>query len=159
MVRSTTTCKCSTKEQGKPVSSFLPVAGGVLLAILPKCPFCVLAYSSALSLCGSTQVHHPAWASWISIVFAFLTLSLVLFNYKGKRTFFAASIVSLGCALIVWAELNTGSLVSYYWGTSLVMIGVWLNASLMHFLRKGIQAIQKTIRKRNISAFSEAGDV
>ncbi|MCI4671040.1 MAG: hypothetical protein MRZ79_23080 [Bacteroidia bacterium] len=158
MRRTYTTCKCAKKGPGKRISSLFPTVGGFILAILPKCPFCVLAYTSALSLCGSTQLHYPVWASWISLSFALLTLFFVLYNYKGTKTILSASIVSIGCLLIVWAELNTGSLYDYYAGTSLVLLGVWINGSLFHFLKKGMAFFHKSLGIKKIIRPLEPGD-
>lgn len=111
---------------------------GVLIVLLPKCHFCLLAYSSAITLCSGTKIynHSPAWTSYISISLALLTLALVLINYKGLRTLFAASLVIIGCLLISYSELKTGEIAFYYGGTFALLFGVWVNGSFYHFFRK-----------------------
>ncbi len=111
---------------------------GVVIALLPKCHFCILAYSSAITLCSGTKIynHSPAWTSYISIGLALLTLALILINYKGLRTLFAASLVIIGCLLISYSELKTGEIAFYYGGTFALLFGVWVNGSFYHFFRK-----------------------
>jgi len=126
---------------------------GVLIALIPKCPFCILAYSSAITLCSGTTVymHHPEWTSWISIILAVFTLMMVLVNYRGKRTLFAAFFVLLGSGLIVMCELYTGEIEVYYYGVILLLFGVWLNASFFYFYRVWFLPLLKFFRvKTNI---------
>ena len=110
---------------------------GLFIALIPKCPFCILAYSSAITLCSGTKVymHHPEWTSWISIILAIFTLLMVLFNYRGRRTIYAAILVLLGSSLIVVSELYTGEIQVYYYGVTILLFGVWFNASFMYFYR------------------------
>lgn len=111
---------------------------GVVIALLPKCHFCMLAYSSAITLCSGTKIynHSPAWTSYISISLALLTLALILVNYKGLRTLLAATLVIIGCLLISYSELKTGEIAFYYGGTFALLFGVWVNGSFYHFFRK-----------------------
>ncbi|MEM7374439.1 MAG: hypothetical protein AAF587_37945 [Bacteroidota bacterium] len=114
-----------------------PIATGFLIAILPKCPFCVLAYSSAITMCGSASViHTPSWLSYISIGLAALTCLFLILNYRGRRTIVALVLVSIGAALISWSELYTGLVYSYYVGATCLLFGVWVNGSFLYVFRK-----------------------
>ncbi len=136
MPHSTDHCKCNSphkvKGRGRPLSAL----AGLLIVILPKCPFCILAYSSAITLCSGAKVynHAPNWASWISVGLAALTLFLVLWNYKGRRTIFAAALVLSGAYFIISSELQTGELSAYYLGAALLLGGVWVNGSFRYVL-------------------------
>lgn len=63
---------------------------------------------------------------------------MVLFNYRGKRTWFAAGLVLMGSVLIIQTELYTGELTGYYYGAGLLLLGVWSNASLLYFYKRWI---------------------
>lgn len=136
-------CSHSLDRKIKKKRSAFPILTGILIAILPKCPFCIAAYSSAIVLCSGTKLYHqaPDWTNFISIGLAVLTLIMILFNYRGKRTWFAASLVILGSLLIIRTELYTGELQEYYIGAFALLMGVWVNASFMFFYRKWMKPI------------------
>lgn len=131
-------CKCKTSHKVKPRGKPLSVLAGILIVILPKCPFCILAYSSAITLCSGAKVynHAPNWASWISIGLAGLTLLLVLWNYKGYRTLSAAALILLGSYFILTSELQTGDLADYYLGATLLLGGIWVNGSFQYIVNR-----------------------
>lgn len=132
-------CSCKNRKKRDlfkhPHLSFF---AGLFIAILPKCPFCILTYSSAITLCSGKTIynHDPTWTSWISIALALFTLLAILLNFKGRKTIAAAGLVLLGSAFLLYSELYTGDLTSYYWGAGLLLVGVWLNANLMYFYRQ-----------------------
>ncbi len=134
-----TDCRC-TQHKHSPSSARtgLTILSGIIIAILPKCPFCVLAYGSALTLCSGAKIyqHAPNWASYISIALAILTLGLILWNYKGRRTLAAAAMIIAGSVLLIDSELRTGELTTYYWGVAFLLIGVWVNGSFRYFYRR-----------------------
>ena len=138
-------CHCSKKNGGfknKNLFSFVP---GLLIALIPKCPFCILTYTSAITVCSSKSIgqYTPHWSSWISIAFAALTLIITLYNYKGQRTLLATAFVSTGSILIIYSELFSGLLPFYYWGCGLLIFGVWVNGSLPFFLRKAFSFLNR----------------
>jgi hypothetical protein len=129
-------CDCPrSKSSGR---SIWPVFAGIVIALIPKCPFCILAYSSAITLCSGAKIyqHSPQWTSYISIALAAITLILVLWNFKGLRTILAAGCVVAGSLFIVVSEIHTGSPPHYYAGATLLMFGVWMNANFMYFYRR-----------------------
>ena len=139
---------CRELSHKKHMGKF-PVFTGIIIALIPKCPFCILAYTSAVSVCGSAQLsqHSPVWTSWISGLLALLTLAFVALNYKGKKTLLALAIILAGTGLIFWSELQSGALTQYQWGASLLILGVWLNGSFLYFMRKVKNLIQNLTHK------------
>ena len=133
-----TSCRCRKSRKIEKRSRFLPVLTGVAIALLPKCPFCIMAYSSAITLCSGAKIydHNPTWVSYISIGLAVLTLFFVLWNYKGTKTLIAAGLVLLGSYFILDSELRTGDFENYYWGVFSLLIGVWVNGSFGYFYKK-----------------------
>jgi hypothetical protein len=136
--------KCTSKQtqDRNGFFSFLP---GIVIALIPKCPFCILSYTSAITVCSAKNIsgHTPDWTSWISIAFALLTFIITAYNYKGWRTPIALLIIAAGCALVIYSELISGLLQPYYWGCSLLVLGIWFNGSLLFFVRK-IWKLEKT---------------
>ena len=135
-------CVCKAKTQRKSnTSSMLSFLAGIFIALLPKCPFCILAYSSAITLCSGKKLYHhdPTWTSYISIALAVFTLIVVLLNYKGLKTVVAALLVVIGSGFLMWSEMYTGEITEYYWGVFFLLSGVWLNANLAYFYHKYIE--------------------
>ncbi|MEO1260876.1 MAG: hypothetical protein AAFZ15_18905 [Bacteroidota bacterium] len=147
MQRQNTSCNCRKSHRIESKSRFLPMLAGIAIALLPKCPFCVMAYSSAITLCSGAKLydHSPTWVSYISIFLAVLTLALVLWNYKGRRTWIASLLVLFGSYFILDSELRTGDFENYYWGVGSLLLGVWINGSFSYFYKKYFKmTFQKT---------------
>ncbi len=136
-------CPCPSKRRKSEHKSTFPLLSSVLIAFLPKCHFCILAYSSAITLCSGTKIydHSPEWTSFLSIGLAVLTLLFILLNYRGRRTVAAAFLVVSGSILIIRTELYTGEITAYYYGVFLLMIGVWVNASFYYFFYRFIKPV------------------
>ena len=130
-------CQCQPKRASKKVGGIFSFLPGLLIALLPKCPFCILTYTSAITICSSKSLsgYTPHWTSWISIVFSILTLIITLYNYKGQRTWLAALFILSGSAVITYSELYSGLIQPYYWGCGILIFGVWINGSLPYFIR------------------------
>ena len=135
MSKALQSCSCKVQKRRVAKRSGWTVLMGILIAVLPKCPFCILAYSSAITMCGVNR-HTPEWTSWISIALAALTLLFILLNNRGARTILASILVVIGSGFILSSELVSGSMEAYYWGVGFLLAGVWTNASLYYFLRK-----------------------
>lgn len=131
-------CSCKKKNRRDIRSSYSSVIGAIIIALIPKCPFCILAYSSAITMCSGKTIydHTPVWTSYISIGLSVFTLAVILFNYKGLKTIVAAGFVVLGSVFLGVSEMQTGSVSFYYTGAVLLMFGVWLNANFMYFYHR-----------------------
>lgn len=145
-----TTCKCKTRTKKEARNSSLSILGGIGLALLPKCHFCVLAYSSAVTVCGKGTYydHSPEWTSFISIGLAFITLVFVFINRRGKRTWYAAALVVIGIGLISLSELYTGEKLHYFLGAGILMMGVWINASFLYFFHQYLKPLFAYLLRR-----------
>lgn len=143
-------CKCTSRAKKQAKDSSISLFGGIFLALLPKCHFCILAYSSAITVCGKGTYydHSPTWTSFISIGLACLTLVFILLNPRGKRTWIATSLVLIGICAIAVSELYTGEMMQYYLGSGVLMMGVWINANFLYFYRIYIYPLFKKIQKR-----------
>lgn len=133
-------CTCSSAKKLKTKKPVFPIMTSILLAIIPKCPYCILAYSSAITMCSGSKIYttSPNWTSYFLLALAMLTLVSVLLNYKGNRTIIATSLITLGTLLMLGCQLYTFNISHYYLGTFLILFGVWVNASFRFFYRKWI---------------------
>ncbi len=151
------TCKRDKKTVTKKSYS---VITGLLLAILPKCPFCVMAYTSTAVLCGKDTLievkHHQYSILTISItaILCLLVIGGILFNYRDIRTKYALTLAGLGALIILQSIIFSGGEQLYYVGVSLIFMAVWLNGSLFSFLRtvkKMFSSFSKTAEHSTLS--------
>ena len=150
MSHSPNSCPCPKEKKPKRKARPLSVLSGLLIVLLPKCPFCILTFSSAITLCSGAKIyqHAPSWASFISIGLAALTLLLLAWNYKGRRTLGAAALVLLGSWFIISSELQTGELAEYYWGAFFLLLGVWMNGSFLFFFRLWVRPVYESAKEK-----------
>ena len=129
---------CCTRRSGSKERSFTSLLGAVAIALLPKCPFCLLAYSSAVTMCsGATyDSHAPGWVSFISISLALVVLYTVCRTYRGARTLFAAALAMLGTGIVAYSELVSGSLGLYQCGALMMLAAALLNGGVYVTVRR-----------------------
>ena len=133
---------------------------GLLLAILPKCPFCIMAYSSTVVLCGkdilieNQQNHYSTLSIFLTAFFCSLIIAGLLLNFHGKRTKYALVLSVLGILTILNSAIRNGGLDLYYLGISIVFIAVWLNGSLISILRKFKNSLSRITKTAESSPYS-----
>ena len=116
--------------------------GGVLLALLPKCPFWYVAFSGTLVLCGNggggilTRTFSSLPTQIFSVAFCQLILLLIVLNFRDKRTLYAIALAVVGSAMVIYSTTIADGLMLYYPGVVMIFFGVWLNASLLYFINR-----------------------
>lgn len=124
-------CKRQEKQRKRQRMSFLLT---LLVAILPKCPFCAFGYSSVVVMCSGAKIHNyqANTIGFISILLAFAVLISLFWNYRGKKTWLAVGIAILGILPLVYAQLISGNPLQYFLGTGLILLAVLLNGRWYH---------------------------
>lgn len=124
---------CKKKEKGRSYS-WLPA---IVVAILPKCPFCIMAYSGAVTMCsGMKYPNAGSWSAYLSLGLAVFVLLGIVLNRRGPKTWVALAIASLGILLLFISQFFIISMSSYYLGVMVLFFGIWYNGSFTHFLQK-----------------------
>ena len=142
MDRYCTSCKSSEKPNVVERSSWL---SAFLVIIIPKCPFCVMAYTSAITMCGGTDMYFTEnnWVSYIPVLLGAVIIALLIANYRGARTIYALSIAALGLVLIMLTHQVIIEASYYTYGTILLILAIWMNGSLMSIISK----IEKRLKR------------
>jgi len=115
------------------------IVAGILLALIPKCPFCYMAFSGTLMLCGNgegmfTRTFSSIPTQIFSIAFCLLILLFIVLNFRDKRTLYSIAFALIGSAMIIYSTTIAGGLMLYYFGVTIIFFAVWLNASLLYFI-------------------------
>ena len=126
-------CRASHKHAG--FYSYLPA---ILVAVLPKCPFCIMAYSGAMSLCSGKMLYPNAHASsaYLLLGIALIVVLGIRLNFRGTRTWIATAIASLGVLLLLISQLFYPSEELYYAAVAILFFGIWINGSFLYFYRR-----------------------
>src|SRR6478736_4765466 len=104
---------CKNKSR-KIVSAGQPgLFGGILLALLPKCPFCYMAFSGTLMLCGNgggmfTRTFSSLPTQIFSVTFCLLILLFIVLNFRDRRTLYAIALAVVGSAMIIYSTTISG---------------------------------------------------
>lgn len=106
----------------------------LLIIILPNCPFCIMAYTSAITMCGGPDIYlaENNWASVVPIILSVLIIGMIALNSRGQRTYVAMLLAILGSLLILGVHQLYLEESFYYIGTFLLFFGIWVNSSFIY---------------------------
>jgi hypothetical protein len=102
---------------------------GLVVLLLPKCPFCVVAYTSSMAICGAPSLteHHTDWGAWLAIGLAVLCLGSIARNYRGAGTRTAIVMAFVGICLLVTGLFIPNAMGWYYAGAALLFLSSFYN--------------------------------
>jgi len=134
---------CKTKNDVHP-NRLIGWWSGFLLLLVPKCPFCFMAFSSVMMYCGEKGFdshQHDFFSNTTLILTAFFSvtalLSIIRF-YRPKGGRYALLMALPGVAALMYGVLVGGGLLLYYTGACLVLAGLLRNSGMWSFLEKMI---------------------
>ena len=138
------TFPCPSHEKGRIHKESASLGSILLIILLPKCPFCILSYTSAIAVCGSAGIPEAGLGNsfWLTAAWIGITLFSVGYNFKGKRTWNALGLSFLGslCLLLPYF-FQVESTSYFYTGAFLLLWGVWVNGSFTYFFQKLIRPL------------------
>jgi hypothetical protein len=111
------------------VSRWYGSVSWLLLLVLPKCPFCVVAYTSSMAICGAPSIthHHTDWGAWLAIGLAVICIGTIARNYRGSGTRTAILIAIAGLICLLAGLFLPNAMSAYYAGASLLFLSSFYN--------------------------------
>jgi uncharacterized membrane protein len=115
-----------------------------------------MAFTGTALLCGEGSVvevsrtHNSLLTITITGLLCVLTLVGIALNRRGNRTLYALAVASAGIAMLMYSVIRSGGQPVYYAGVCIVFFAVWLNGSLLWFVKKlgsvpGLQNRQRAV--------------
>ena len=142
-------CSSCVKDSAPKAVHRTSLISTLLVIIIPKCPLCIMAYTSAVTMCGGPDMYFAEnnWVSYIPILLSFLVSAMILFNRKGLITLAALSVALAGTALVILTHQLVLAPGWYHAGTVLLILAIWMNGSFRSFTN----AIWKLIKRLEVS--------
>jgi len=123
--------KSPSKKNG-----FVSFLSTVLLILLPKCPFCIAAYSGAFMM--FFDIDNAALVPvfiHLKPLLGLFVLGSILFNYKGKKSQTAIIIVLTALILLLLDSYGNISLLPIWIIYTAFFFGAWFNGNFQYFYR------------------------
>lgn len=116
----------------------------ILIILIPKCPFCIMAYSSAITICGGQDIYMTSnnWVSFIPIILSAVVFSMIVLNRKGVRTWIAVVMALLSTLLILLSHQLMIPASFYNIGGVGLLLAIWVNGNLLSFVNQLINKIR-----------------
>lgn len=148
---------CAAEKSRAKVSKKAGLFTGLLLVLLPKCPLCIIAYSSTIMLCSketsiiSTHTQSSLLSTGITLFFCFIIHVSLFFNYRDDRTKYSLALAFTGSLLLLSSTIWAIGPFMYYTGTAIIFAGVWLNGSMFYVLNKLKNILRKLEYRQMLS--------
>ncbi len=117
-------------------NSFVSFLSTVLLILLPKCPFCIAAYSGAFMM--FFDIDNAALVPvfiHLKPLLGLFVLGSILFNFKGKKSQTAIIIVLTALILLLLDSYGNISLLPIWIIYTAFFFGAWFNGNFQYFYR------------------------
>jgi hypothetical protein len=121
----------------------LPSILSFIIVFLPKCPFCFVAYSSAMTMCGGPSLitHHSDWGAWLAMGLGGVIIFCIAFNNRGIGTYRALCLALFGFFLVIFGVNKANMMLLYYIGAIFLFFAAfyngrgfrWLNRFFLYF--------------------------
>jgi len=134
---------CNSKTVSSPCKSASTFASryssvlGFIILILPKCSLCLVAYSSAITLCGASSLithttHHTDWGAYVALGMSIIITGCILFSYKSTQYSSIALLNALcGMLLLSIGIFKTEAMTCYYGGATLLVVATFVYSGLI----------------------------
>ena len=120
-----------------------------LIILIPKCPFCLMAYSSAITMCGGKPIYMSQnnWISYIPLFLGVVIVLLLVKNFRDTRSLLAICIAVMATLFLAGVHQMILLPIFYNIGVSLLFFAIWLNGSFLSFVAN----LSNRIKRRSSS--------
>lgn len=115
---------------------------GLVVLILPKCPACIVSYTSAMTLCGSTTLtpyitHETDIKAYLALALGLLIVGSILYAFsRGRRVHLSLPTAMCGQMLLVVSLFQDQHLTYYYAGAVLLIVSTLLLGGSFHWKKQ-----------------------
>jgi hypothetical protein len=126
-------CKALNKKPGE---GSYGLFSGLLLLVIPKCPFCFIAFSGVLVACGTGGTSHQVTTTYsvitiiISVLFCLTSLLSIVLHYRPGRGNYALVLAVPGVIALIYSVVFAGGELLYYSGALFVLAGLVRNSGM-----------------------------
>jgi hypothetical protein len=130
-------CSCGSTQHGTPFPKersrgLTSLVTALIVAALPKCPMCLLAYAGILGSLGlgssAGETLYLAWLQPISVLFLGLTVILIALRARHRRGYGPALVATVAASTILLGKFWLDWLPLVYVGLLLIFLAVIWNA-------------------------------
>ena len=118
------------------------ILSGLFLLLIPKCPFCFMAFSSIMVFCGEmgstvqgSRTFYSAPTLILTSVFCLTALVSLFIYYRPAQGKYALMLAIPGIIALALSVTAFGGIQLYYFGAFLVLAGLMRNSGLWSFVR------------------------
>jgi hypothetical protein len=134
---------CLAKKSVHP-NRVIGLWSGLLLLLVPKCPFCFVAFSGVMVFCGEKGLVHNIHTFYssttliLTAIFCITALLSFILYYRPEKSRYALLMVLPGVAALMYSVTAGGGMLLYYSGAWLVLAGLLRNSGLWFYVGKMI---------------------
>lgn len=117
-------------------SGFISFLSTALIIILPKCPFCIAAYSGAFLMFYEVDTASlaPVFLH-LKPLLGLLVLGSILFNFKGRKSKIATLIVTIAFIFLILGTYFQVQVIPNWTIYTAFFFGAWYNGNFEYFYR------------------------
>ena len=154
-------CKndCKAEKSIRPARD-AGILSGILLLLIPKCPFCFMAFSSIMVFCsemGNTvqgsRTFYSTPALILTLIFCLTALLSIMIYYRPSQGKYALLMAIPGIIALAVSVMAFGGVQLYYFGAFLVLAGLLRNSGLWSFIRSKFIFRKKLLSHVNGKSF------
>jgi hypothetical protein len=140
---------CKAKKSVRSTKS-AGIWSGILLLLIPKCPFCFMAFSSVMVFCGGKDILYgsrtffSATTLILTAIFCLTALLSIIIYYRRGRGKYALMLAITGITLLILSVTLIGGLTLYYMGALMLMAGLLRNSGLWPFIQNKLNFQKKS---------------